>query len=161
MLEIKECQRCHCKLPHQAPYYINNNNCYCGDCSYILGFIDDKTLRKEVYYFIAADILAKYPITIVTDEGKIDFITEAQVKAGENNYIRHSLQYRKWRNKVFARDNYTCQNCGKKGGNLQAHHIKPFAKYKRLRFSIKNGITLCKECHKLIHKNLRINQCQS
>jgi 5-methylcytosine-specific restriction endonuclease McrA len=58
-----------------------------------------------------------------------------------------------WREAVFARDKWTCQDCGdKKGGNLEAHHIKSFAEFPELRFAIDNGITLCKDCHKIIHR---------
>jgi len=63
--------------------------------------------------------------------------------------IRGSLEYRLWREEVFKRDSYTCVLCGdKKGGNLNADHIKPFAYYPELRFNIDNGRTLCIECHK-------------
>lgn len=60
---------------------------------------------------------------------------------------------REWRIKVFIRDNYTCQECGARNGNgkridLQAHHIKPYAIFPKLRFDINNGITLCLDCHK-------------
>ena len=41
--------------------------------------------------------------------------------------IRTSLQYVYWRQQVFIRDNFTCQDCGQKGGNLEAHHIKRFS----------------------------------
>ena len=37
--------------------------------------------------------------------------------------------------------------CGKRGGDLQAHHIKRFVDYIELRTDISNGLTLCKECH--------------
>lgn len=79
---------------------------------------------------------------------------------GENNYnwrggvtplnekIRKSIEYRQWRNSVFVRDNYTCQVCDKRGGWLEADHIKQFAYYPELRFDISNGQTLCKPCHK-------------
>jgi 5-methylcytosine-specific restriction endonuclease McrA len=91
--------------------------------------------------------------------------------------IRGSVESIRWRNTVFKRDNYTCQECGdNKGGNLEAHHnIKPFSivfqeflniysqfspiedKETLLRLAttyepfweINNGITLCEECHKL------------
>ncbi len=55
-----------------------------------------------------------------------------------------------WRKKVFKRDYYTCQQCSKKG-ELHAHHIKSFADYPKLRFSISNGVTLCIHCHGKVH----------
>lgn len=69
----------------------------------------------------------------------------------ENERIRKSIAYKKWRSDVFARDNYTCQICKRKetvSGKLEADHIKQFAKYPELRFDVSNGRTLCKECHK-------------
>ena len=65
----------------------------------------------------------------------------------------HSLEYRNWRRTVFIRDEFTCQKCGKKHIYLEAHHIKPFILYPKLRLNINNGITFCKNCHlKKFHK---------
>jgi hypothetical protein len=64
-----------------------------------------------------------------------------------NMKIRNSKKYSLWRKIVFQRDNYICQICGKKGGILNADHIKPFALFKEERFNIENGRTLCKSCH--------------
>jgi hypothetical protein len=78
--------------------------------------------------------------------------------------IRHSFKYRLWRSDIFTRDNYICQNCGKRGGNVNTHHIKPFVlimdenKIKTFEqamnceelWNINNGITLCEKCHKSI-----------
>lgn len=85
--------------------------------------------------------------------------------------IRTSEKYLNWRKSIFERDNYTCQKCGNnKSGKLNAHHKKRFSVILndiKQRFpllsiidivkdypdmwDIKNGITLCKDCHKLEH----------
>lgn len=58
------------------------------------------------------------------------------------------MEYRLWRTAVYMRDDYTCQICNIKGGNLQADHIKPWSLYPELRYAIDNGRTLCVECHR-------------
>ena len=90
------------------------------------------------------------------------------------NELRNSKKYFLWRKQVFERDNFICQECGNnKGGNMQAHHLKKFSiiiqdikqKYPLLSISdiafnysdlwnIKNGITLCKTCHKKKHQRI-------
>ena len=69
-----------------------------------------------------------------------------------NTRIRNSDQFKKWRKAVLERDNYTCQQCDKRGGELNPHHIKSFADFPELRFEVSNGITLCVYCHKLTFK---------
>ena len=77
-----------------------------------------------------------------------------------------------WQQDIFERDNYTCWICGKRGGDLEAHHVYPFIEIvndflsthngsnPELFKQIKNydklldtslGITLCKKCHKDLH----------
>lgn len=80
--------------------------------------------------------------------------------------IRNCFKYWKWRSKVFERDNWTCQTCGKRGCYLEAHHIKRFVdilkdnnidtlkkalKCKEL-WDISIGVTLCEDCHNLTKK---------
>jgi len=70
----------------------------------------------------------------------------------ENKKIRNSIEFRLWREAVFARDGWTCQKCKKKGGKLHPHHIYNFAQFPDLRFAIDNGITFCDKCHQEFHK---------
>lgn len=69
-------------------------------------------------------------------------------KTLENKLLRKRIEFDLWRTAIFERDDYTCQLCGKRGGKIQAHHIKSWARYPELRFDTKNGITLCIDCHK-------------
>lgn len=71
----------------------------------------------------------------------------------EEHMARNNTYYKEWIRKVFERDNYTCQCCGKRGGNLNAHHLYNFSEYKNLRYDINNGITLCEKCHLINYQN--------
>lgn len=64
----------------------------------------------------------------------------------------YSLAYKRWRQEVFERDDYTCQKCGVQSTYLTAHHKKSFAKYPELRYEISNGITYCEDCHCLVDR---------
>lgn len=79
---------------------------------------------------------------------------------------------KEWRKSIFERDDYTCQICGERGGNLNARHIKRFieiindnnistprdARNCRELWDVNNGITLCRSCHlKVHHKGLEFS----
>ena len=75
--------------------------------------------------------------------------------------IRHSFEYRLWRSDVFTRDDFICQECNRRSGKLNAHHVESFALILELNdvktfeqainceelWNINNGITFCEECH--------------
>ncbi len=83
-----------------------------------------------------------------------------------NDIIRHCFKYIEWVKSIFNRDNFTCQICGQYSGNLEVHHVKRFhyiieenhitsldqALICSELWNVYNGITLCKECHKDVHK---------
>lgn len=56
-------------------------------------------------------------------------------------------EYKQFRAAVVERDNWTCQDCGKRGGRLGVHHIKSWAEHPDLRYDVSNGTTLCRPCH--------------
>lgn len=70
----------------------------------------------------------------------------------EDRINRRCLKQNKWWiEEVFKRDNYTCQICLKRGGNLCSHHLDGYHWCKEKRFDINNGITLCDYHHKDFH----------
>ena len=60
--------------------------------------------------------------------------------------ISQKRQHADWAKLVVQRDNRRCMNCGSES-KLEAHHIWPQGTYTQLRYTLKNGITLCKDCH--------------
>lgn len=98
--------------------------------------------------------------------------------------IRGLAEDAEWKKKVFARDNYTCQMCLKRGLYIEAHHIQEFSiifreflnEYKQYSpikdkyalvalarqyskfWDINNGLTLCKQCHDEVEHNKSIYQ---
>jgi len=77
--------------------------------------------------------------------------------------IRRIVPYIEWRTKVYVKDDYTCQSCGKRGGRLNADHY-PLMFHKLMEihtiksvqqardcpdfWNVDNGQTLCIDCHK-------------
>ena len=64
---------------------------------------------------------------------------------------------------VWARDNATCQCCGKhhnteaNRGNFHIHHIVTF-QIKELQVDPENLVLLCKDCHKFVHSKKNVNK---
>ncbi len=69
-------------------------------------------------------------------------------KTEESLAVRSSVEYKRWRTKVYERDGFKCVLCEYVGNELIADHIKSFSRHPELRLEIDNGRTLCKECHK-------------
>lgn len=71
---------------------------------------------------------------------------------GENRgRFQASKAWANVRLQAFLRDDRTCQHCGYKGSNIQAHHIKHYADYPTLRLIVSNLTTLCVACHNKLH----------
>ncbi len=77
----------------------------------------------------------------------------AEFSSSADSRERASTKFAEWRQAVFARDEYTCAMCGRRGGSLHAHHIKLFSRFPDLRYVVSNGITLCgTPCHRSLRR---------
>jgi len=107
--------------------------------------------KKNSILRVVDDLQKRLNITeCVVEQGMFDTSSLSlgrKLSGGE--YQSEEFIGRNWRQKVFWRDGYSCQNCGSTD-NLQAHHIVP--KSKGGTNAINNGITLCKSCHDELHK---------
>ena len=82
-----------------------------------------------------------------------------------NKRIMTTKKYVEWKNKILFRDCWTCQTCHFRG-RVVVHHIKRInviIKQYNIRnindaimckelYDINNGVTLCEDCHKYVHK---------
>ncbi len=59
---------------------------------------------------------------------------------------------KEWAIIIKKRDNFICQRCQERGGELESHHILAYSRYPEARNDIDNGVTLCKPCHREFHK---------
>jgi endogenous inhibitor of DNA gyrase (YacG/DUF329 family) len=71
---------------------------------------------------------------------------------GGGNRFHQTREARVWRESVFERDDYTCQDCGERGGKLNAHHIIRVSDNEDKATDVDNGVTLCIECHAQRHE---------
>ena len=105
----------------------------CLECG--KGFIV-KNYRKDCAIFCSVKCKNEHQ-----DNGKTD----------TNYRIRRSTEFKKWRELVYERDDWTCQKCLGRGNKLNPHHIENFSDNEEKRFDIDNGITLCECCHYEFH----------
>lgn len=125
--------------------------------------------RIELNCLVCGKPILKPPCKVKTGRGKYcsrecKGVAQSQYQLGENGpnwrggsqNPRDTSEYKKWRESVYARDNWTCQDCGKVGDKLHAHHIFRFADFPEHRLELWNGITLCEKCHAKCHPELAI-----
>ena len=75
--------------------------------------------------------------------------------------LRSHPLYKEWRKTVFERDGYTCQHCLTRGGKLAAHHIVAVSEDPRKALRVSNGLTLCWNCHKVLHQKIRAQKLEA
>lgn len=145
--EIYQCDECFKEIPENYPFVnVGGGSHLCCDCGFKNGFIKEKD-----YLNFNGICLGDAHASI--HHGKVViWIGERAPWTKNKQDLRKTSAYQKWRKAVFERDKYTCQICGHVGGKLNAHHIKLFSKYPKLRLKLSNGLTLCESCHRNIHR---------
>ena len=140
-------------IENQRKIMVGKNNPFYGKkhTEEVKKIIKEKRALQDMSYKIGTkhSRATKEKISI-SRRGKVTGKDNFNWKGGvtsENEKLRKLPRYKMWRIDVFERDNYTCQECGQRGGELNADHIKPFALYEELRLDLWNGRTLCKTCH--------------
>ena len=142
--EIKEfVESCGCEL--LSTEYVNNRTklqirCACGEV-FETSFSDFKGKNKQH--------CDKCGLLLRSGENHPNYNPNLTDEDRANR--RLLTENKDWRNKVYTRDNYTCQCCGQKGGKLNAHHLNGHNWNEKYRTSKLNGITLCKKCHNEFH----------
>jgi len=97
----------------------------------------------------------KHPMEV---RHKMSETQKTRVALGLNNFYidgrhtdtkkrRTSAECAAWRKQVFGRDDWTCRECGVRGGTLEAHHPQSWRDFPALRYEVSNGVTLCLACH--------------
>ena len=144
----KQCPDCGGKIRAKNRERQMTFNCdYCGE---------ESSMQKAVFelnkhHFCSLECYCEWR-KINTPKGK-DSPNYNHNKTDEEREVKRLIEgYSEWVKEVFERDNYTCQCCGQRGGNLNAHHLNGYHWDKEHRIDINNGVTLCKKCHDELHK---------
>ena len=147
IIPVYECEICKSQFDDSAPRVDGDNGeTYCGDCAFISGLINESEYINCFCYWIDAPKLRACVKDGVIPLASGKFEWEKKPERNRGN------EYKDWRKAVFERDRYTCQHCGKVGGELNAHHIKAWKSFPELRFEVSNGQTLCADCHREYHR---------
>lgn len=147
---IYKCDKCGRELPEKFPRCDDGDINYCFECSLRQGLISEKCYMDSGSGLDSS----MFHIGFNPETGVMTIWDIKKVAPWKRNpkQDRNSKEYTDWRTSVFKRDDYTCQDCNQHGGNLNAHHIKLFSKFKSLRYKVSNGTTLCETCHRKRHK---------
>ena len=108
------------------------------------------TIKMNVMEVVRVVRKIPLPIShIIVEDVQVDVrkLSDPNVRGSE--YQQSNRLDENLRIACLMRDNFTCQKCGKKNIELQAHHIVWTTKGGK--DSIYNLITLCEDCHDKVH----------
>jgi len=139
-------------LKTKKPYWLCR--CDCGNEKIVCG--DNLRNKKTSSCGCYSKEVSRRNLTITSKKWKGNSKNHPQwnpnIKDSDRILRRTLTKNDKWIQKVFKRDNFTCQNCKVRGYQLNAHHLDGYHWCKEKRFWKSNGVTLCNKCHKYFHK---------
>lgn len=166
----------HQKIEKICPYcqkvfevlWARRQKVYCCNNHFILdskgkkhNYVPSTAFKKGHKYIEKEDSNKKKSAAHIKRWEKIKDSDSYKNKITKNKRYLHECwtrEYKEWRKLVFERDEYMCQECSQKGGYLQAHHILDWANYPEHRYLVKNGVCLCRKCHRYVHWVEKLNQ---
>lgn len=84
------------------------------------------------------------------------FVDRAKIQSGPNLEYR-TYRWQQLRREALSRDHYECQVCASIGGYAPAkvvHHIRPAESFPEAFYRMDNLISLCRECHEILHNRV-------
>lgn len=118
----------------------------CGKVTFKIGYL----LKRSKFHFCSIECHGKWKSKYNVGENNPNWNPE--LTEFERERERHIPGYSEFVRNVLERDDFTCDICRQKGGNLNAHHLNGYDWDKGNRTNIDNGITLCEKCHTDFHK---------
>ena len=138
---------CACGQPGQinlGSFLYNSQHPRCPRCITENQTATAQETAKRINYPTGSDHPSWNPD--LTDEDR------AKTRHGRGN------EFAVWAKNILARDNYTCQATGQRGGELSAHHVLSWSRHPELRFDPANGTTLARDVHDAYHAATPVDQ---
>lgn len=137
------------------PNYNGGINVKCNNCGKDL-HINMFEYNKHNHHFCSRKCYGEWKSKEVIGENNPAYdsnLTDEYRKQYKNDK-RVGSEIDNWREQVYERDNDICQCCGKHcgKGERRAHHMNGYHWCVEQRHDVNNGVTLCDDCHKKIHK---------
>ena len=131
-------------LPKGSSTQVNTNCDCCGR---------EKMMKYGQYNKISHDGFTYcYDCTLtVLRTGEKSHRWNPNITDEERELGRNYPEYVDFIKRVMDRDNYTCQCCGQKHGDIEVHHMDGYDWCIEKRTDDTNGITLCHNCHGNFH----------
>lgn len=136
-------------IKYKKAYFLTD----CVVCGNSKGYISKRDVSKPCLSCSKKDIKhsLETKIKISCNKSGISVSEFSDFKQPENIKERKQFNKQKMHEKCFQKANYTCEVCGNRGGNLNAHHINSWSCHPEKRFNLSNLACLCEKCHISFH----------